>query len=518
MKYKRTSAPAQALPLIVLVAILAALTLLSLLPDNPTFAQTSPPPAIDAPTLTAHAGETAIDLSWTETAGAARYELWAWTAEDGWFQLDDGNLTATTYQHTQTTPGTQYYYAVRAIAAAGAASDWSNYPAATAPTSQTTPLTSTPTATPTQTPTASALTPPSLTAAATQNAIELSWTANTAAVRYQLWAWTTAAGWYQLDDGNLTATSFRHTQVTPGTEYYYTVRAVYASGPPSNWSEYASLTWGAATPTPTATATQTPTSTPTATPSPTPTVAATDRGALVALYNATGGPNWRRSRNWLSDRPLSTWQGVTLDNTGRVGEVRLSNNNLTGRLPDLSALARVRVLDLGTNALTGPLPDLSALTNLGGLDLTSNQITGTIPDLSALTNMTHLYLANNRLTGTIPATLGTIPRLNTLYLGRNQLTGCIPTALRAVRTSDLDTLGLLYCDEATSTPTPTLTPTTTFTPTATETPTATPTPRPLLTSPPPPHPRPLTWPQSGQPSSPSTMPPAATTGRATITG
>ena len=29
----------------------------------------------------------------------------------------------------------------------------------------------------------------------------------------------------------------------------------------------------------------------------------TDREALVALYNATGGPNWTRNNNWLSDVP-----------------------------------------------------------------------------------------------------------------------------------------------------------------------------------------------------------------------
>ena len=38
---------------------------------------------------------------------------------------------------------------------------------------------------------------------------------------------------------------------------------------------------------------------------------ASDRAALVALYNATGGASWRFSTNWLSDRPLGAWHGVT---------------------------------------------------------------------------------------------------------------------------------------------------------------------------------------------------------------
>ena len=57
-----------------------------------------------------------------------------------------------------------------------------------------------------------------------------------------------------------------------------------------------------------------------------------DREALVALYNATGGPNWVDNDNWLSDVPISGWYGVTTDDiTGRVTELDLSYNQLSGR-------------------------------------------------------------------------------------------------------------------------------------------------------------------------------------------
>ena len=36
-----------------------------------------------------------------------------------------------------------------------------------------------------------------------------------------------------------------------------------------------------------------------------------DRDVLVALYNATDGPNWRFKTNWLSDAPLREWYGVS---------------------------------------------------------------------------------------------------------------------------------------------------------------------------------------------------------------
>ena len=58
-----------------------------------------------------------------------------------------------------------------------------------------------------------------------------------------------------------------------------------------------------------------------------------DREALVALYNATGGPNWSNNTNWLSDAPLSQWYGVTTDGTGRVTRLELQSNSLSGELP-----------------------------------------------------------------------------------------------------------------------------------------------------------------------------------------
>ena len=70
------------------------------------------------------------------------------------------------------------------------------------------------------------------------------------------------------------------------------------------------------TPSPTIepTATPSPTIEPTPTPSPTPetTSTETDREVLVALYNATDGPNWTNNTNWLSEEPIWEWYGVCL--------------------------------------------------------------------------------------------------------------------------------------------------------------------------------------------------------------
>ena len=59
-----------------------------------------------------------------------------------------------------------------------------------------------------------------------------------------------------------------------------------------------------------------------------------DRAALIALYEATNGPNWVDVENWLTDAPLGDWYGVATDDSGRVVRLHLSNDNdLSGPIP-----------------------------------------------------------------------------------------------------------------------------------------------------------------------------------------
>ena len=58
-----------------------------------------------------------------------------------------------------------------------------------------------------------------------------------------------------------------------------------------------------------------------------------DRDALAALYNGTGGANWRTNGNWLTEEPLGQWHGVTTDRAGRVTRLSLEENNLAGAAP-----------------------------------------------------------------------------------------------------------------------------------------------------------------------------------------
>ena len=102
---------------------------------------------------------------------------------------------------------------------------------------------------------------------------------------------------------------------------------------------------------------------------------AQDRAALLVLYNATDGANWTDSTNWRSNEPLSEWHGVSTDEQGRVDELRLSANGLTGTIgAELGGLTNLQELKLNGNTdLTGLLP--LGLMNLD--DLTTVWIQGT---------------------------------------------------------------------------------------------------------------------------------------------
>ena len=157
-----------------------------------------------------------------------------------------------------------------------------------------------------------------------------------------------------------------------------------------------------------------------------------DRWALTSLYDATDGPNWVSSENWLTDRPLGEWHGVRTDGSGGVVQLDLNDNGLTGRIPpELGDLENLEGLYLTNNGLTGQIPpELGDLAKLEHLYLGATELTGKIPpELGGLVNLTVLYLAWAGLTGGIPPELGDLAKLRELSLFGNGLTGGIPPEL-----------------------------------------------------------------------------------------
>ena len=133
-----------------------------------------------------------------------------------------------------------------------------------------------------------------------------------------------------------------------------------------------------------------------------------EHDALVALYNATDGPNWTSSSNWNTSNSVSTWYGVTVENINgqdHVTKIKLNYKNLTGNLPvEIGNFPYLRYLSLKSNRLSGSIPnEIGNLTNLRYIHLAYNNLSGSIPSsLGSLSNLRRVYLYNNHLSGAFP--------------------------------------------------------------------------------------------------------------------
>ncbi len=162
-----------------------------------------------------------------------------------------------------------------------------------------------------------------------------------------------------------------------------------------------------------------------------------DFDALIALYNSTDGANWSNNTGWIdgaagTDCDVCNWYGVSCDGNGRVTQISLDNNQLSGSIPPaLGDLSNLQFLNLIGNQLSGSIPpELGNLSALTTLYLFSNQLSGIIPlELGNLSNLIYLSLGLNQLSGEIPSALGNLTNVNTIDIQVNQLSGSIPVEL-----------------------------------------------------------------------------------------
>ncbi len=130
------------------------------------------------------------------------------------------------------------------------------------------------------------------------------------------------------------------------------------------------------------------------------------REALIELYNATDGDNWKNNTNWCSDKPLDEWYGIETRGYPYVYFLMLHFNDLKGTLPK------------GFLTKIGPCNDVS---------LSTNQLSGQLPeDIADNLSVQQLHFSNNNYTGTLPAKVFKLPYLNSFSAGSNKLTGTIP--------------------------------------------------------------------------------------------
>ncbi|CDY70217.1 BnaCnng67250D, partial [Brassica napus] len=109
-------------------------------------------------------------------------------------------------------------------------------------------------------------------------------------------------------------------------------------------------------------------------------------------------------------------------------EAHLSNNQISGRIPDFSECLNVKVLNIGNNKIGGQIPSsISNLFELVRLDISRNHITGVIPQgLGQLEQLNWLDLSINALTGRIPDSLLNIKAMKHVSFRANRLCGLIP--------------------------------------------------------------------------------------------
>ena len=143
-----------------------------------------------------------------------------------------------------------------------------------------------------------------------------------------------------------------------------------------------------------------------------------DCKALCDLWDATNGPNWGVGSGkgpnhdediWASGNPIcDSWYGVMCYENGRVGDIVLDGNNLTGSIPESIGLLKA----------------------LGSLSIRRNHLNGSIPEsFGQLTNVTEIQLDGNDLTGSIPESIGQLKALKLLSLSANHLNGSIPESI-----------------------------------------------------------------------------------------
>jgi len=103
------------------------------------------------------------------------------------------------------------------------------------------------------------------------------------------------------------------------------------------------------------------------------------------------------------------------------------NENISGDLPNLDSLINVEVLRCDNCSLSGNLPNFN-LPSLKVLSISNNDLSGVLPEMNLLPNVEFIRLNENAFEGTIPEFSGN-PLLNRIRLQDNNLSGCFPSTI-----------------------------------------------------------------------------------------
>lgn len=153
---------------------------------------------------------------------------------------------------------------------------------------------------------------------------------------------------------------------------------------------------------------------------------------LIDIYNDANGANWTDNNGWIdgangTDCDICTWTGVVCDGFGRVKELNLVGNNLSGTLSSsIANITTLKRINIWNHTLSGTIPTgITNLPNLTYLDLSNGDFSGSIPDFDS-NILNTIYLENNNLSGELPASIGNMDAINIFWAKNNSLTGCFP--------------------------------------------------------------------------------------------
>ncbi len=161
-----------------------------------------------------------------------------------------------------------------------------------------------------------------------------------------------------------------------------------------------------------------------------------DSLALVAIYNAADGANWKEDKVWDLTKPMDEWSFVTLNAERRVSTLKITANSTITKAWELPAaigdLTELTDLRINGQMLTGTIPaEIYTLTKLTNLYFTKNSLSGTLSsDIYKLTELTNLYIDQNAgLGGELPATMGFLTKLVYLNIAKTSIGGAIPSTM-----------------------------------------------------------------------------------------
>jgi hypothetical protein len=155
--------------------------------------------------------------------------------------------------------------------------------------------------------------------------------------------------------------------------------------------------------------------------------------ALMDIYTAAGGPDWRSRDSWGVGNPcFQNWYGVSCDCSGKVTKLQLSDNRLIGSLhSSIGSLTDLQEIDLHSttplvhsildgnrNDLAGPIPTLASLSQLRVLDVSYNSFTSFPADIGSNTALEVLVATGNKLTE-LPTNFRALTRLRVFELADN---------------------------------------------------------------------------------------------------